>query len=152
MYILLFCFWLLLNGRLTAEIYLLGLAVTGALAWLEYALFGYRPKQELRAVRKAPLFLAYVFVLVWEIIKANFQVSKYVLFQKYKIAPKLVTFRTDLRTDFGRFLLANSITLTPGTITVRVEGDKLTVHCLDGAMLDCSENGVFQRWIRRLEA
>ena len=126
--------------------------MTGALAWLEYALFGYRPKQELRAVRKAPLFLAYVFVLVWEIIKANFQVSKYVLFQKYKITPKLVTFRTDLRTDFGRFLLANSITLTPGTITIRVEGDTLTVHCLDGAMLDCSENSTFQRWIRRLEA
>lgn len=152
MYILLLGFWLLLNGRLTAEILLLGLAVTGALAVLEYALFGYQPKQELRAIRKAPLFLAYVFVLVWEIIKANFQVSKYVLFKKYKVTPKLITFRTDLRTDFGRFLLANSITLTPGTITIRVEGDTLTVHCLDGAMLDCSENSTFQRWIRRLEA
>lgn len=152
MYILLFCFWLLLNGRLTAEIFLLGLAVTAALAWLEYTLFGYKPQQELRFVRKAPLFLAYVFVLVWEIIKANFQVSKYILFKKYRIAPKLVTFRTDLRTDFGRFLLANSITLTPGTITIRVEGDTLTVHCLEGSMLDCSENSTFQRWIRRLEA
>lgn len=152
MYILLFGFWLLLNGKLTAEVCLLGLAVTAALAALEYALFGYKPSQELRAVRKAPLLIAYVFVLVWEIIKANLQVSKYVLFRKYKVTPRLVTFRTDLRTDFGRFLLANSITLTPGTITIRVEGDTLTVHCLDGAMLDCSENSTFQRWIRRLEA
>ena len=66
--------------------------------------------------------------------------------------PPMVTFRTDIHTEFGRFLLANSITLTPGTITIRVEGNELTVHCLDGAMLDLSENGVFQRWIRRLEA
>lgn len=158
MYILLFCFWLLLNGRLTAEICLLGLAVTGALAWLEYALFGYRPKQELRAVRKAPLFLAYVFVLVWEIIKANFQVSKYVLFQKYKITPKLVTFRTDLRTDFGRFLLANSITLTPGTITMEVteqDGQNyFYVHWID-ASADGEEGtkaicGTMQKWLRRI--
>lgn len=152
MYILLFCFWLLLNGKLTAEVCLLGLAITAALAALEYGLFGYKPKQELRAIRKAPLFLAYVFVLLWEIVKAGLQVSKCVLFKKYKVTPKLVTFRTDLRTDFGRFLLANSITLTPGTITIRVEGDTLTVHCLDGSMLDCSENSTFQRWIRSLEA
>lgn len=152
MYILLFCFWLLLNGKLTAEVCLLGLAITAALAALEYGLFGYKPNRELRAIRKAPLFLAYVFVLLWEIVKAGLLVSKCVLFKKYTVTPKLVTFRTDLRTDFGRFLLANSITLTPGTITIRVEGDALTVHCLDGSMLDCSENSTFQRWIRRLEA
>ena len=64
----------------------------------------------------------------------------------------LVTFRTDLKTEFGRFLLANSITLTPGTITVQVKGDRLTVHCLDKSMLDTSDDGVFQRWIRKLEA
>ena len=63
-----------------------------------------------------------------------------------------MTFRTDLKTDYGKFLLANSITLTPGTITVQVEGDRLTVHCLDKSMLDTSPDGTFQRWIRRLEA
>lgn len=152
MYLLLFCFWLLLNGKLTAEICLLGAAVTAALGVLEYALFGYSPNRELRIIRKAPLFLAFLFVLIWEIIKANFTVIRIILFRRYKLTPKLVTFRTTLRTDLGRFLLANSITLTPGTITIRVEGDTLTVHCLDGSMLDCSENGTFQRWIRRLEA
>lgn len=152
MYVLLFCFWLLLNGNVTLEIVLLGLAVTALMALLEYTLFGYTPKTEGMLLRKAPVFCAYIPVLMWEILKAGWAVSKVVLFRRYKVTPALVTFRTDLKTEFGRFLLANSITLTPGTITVQVKGDRLTVHCLDKSMLDTSDDGVFQRWIRKLEA
>ena len=152
MYVLLFCFWLLLNGNVTLEIVLLGLAVTALMALLEYTLFGYTPKTEGMLLRKAPVFCAYIPVLLWEILKAGWAVSKVVLFRRYKVTPTLVTFRTDLKTEFGRFLLANSITLTPGTITVQVEGDRLTVHCLDKSMLDTSDDGVVQRWIRKLEA
>lgn len=152
MYVLLFCFWLLLNGNVTLEIVLLGLAVTALMALLEYTLFGYTPKTEGMLLRKAPVFCAYTPVLMWEILKAGWAVSKVVLFRRYKVTPTLVTFRTDLKTEFGRFLLANSITLTPGTITVQVKGDRLTVHCLDKSMLDTSDDGVFQRWIRKLEA
>ncbi len=151
MYVLLFCFWLLLNGNVTLEIVLLGLAVTALMALLEYTLFGYTPKTEGMLLRKAPVFCAYIPVLMWEILKAGWAVSKVVLFRRYKVTPTLVTFRTDLKTEFGRFLLANSITLTPGTITVQVKGDRLTVHCLDKSMLDTSDDGVFQRWIRKLE-
>lgn len=152
MYVLLFCFWLLLNGNVTLEIVLLGLAVTALMALLEYTLFGYTPKTEGMLLRKAPVFCVYIPVLMWEILKAGWAVSKVVLFRRYKVTPTLVTFRTDLKTEFGRFLLANSITLTPGTITVQVKGDRLTVHCLDKSMLDTSDDGVFQRWIRKLEA
>ena len=66
--------------------------------------------------------------------------------------PALVRFTTGLKTSFGRFMLANSITLTPGTITVKMDGDRLTVHCLKRSMLDTSPDSVFERWIRRLEA
>lgn len=151
MYLLLYCFWLLLNGKITAEILLLGLLIVAAIAWLEYKLFDFTPKNELTVWRKAPVFLAYLPVLIWEILKAGAVVSRDILFRHYKVTPSLVTFRTDLKTDFGRFLLANSITLTPGTITIRVEGSELTVHCLDKSMLDTSEDGVFQRWIRKME-
>lgn len=151
MYIVLFLFWLLLNGKLTLEVLLLGLAITALMAVLEWKLFGYGPKQELAVVRRAPVFCAYLPVLLWEIVKAGTVVGRDILFRRYKLTPTLVRFRTDLKTDFGRFLLANSITLTPGTITVSVEGDKLTVHCLDKSMLDTSPDGTFQRWIRKME-
>lgn len=151
MYILLFCFWLLLNGKITAEILLIGLAITAAMGFLESRLFGYGISSEVKLLRKAPVFFAYIFVLLWEILKAGWVVSRDILFRRYVVTPTLVTFQTDLKSDFGRFLLANSITLTPGTITVEVEENRLTVHCLDKSMLDTSEDGVFQRWIRKLE-
>ena len=151
MYIVLFLFWLLLNGKVTAEVIGLGTLITALMGALEWKLFGYGPRQELAVVRKTPVFCAYLPVLFWEIIKAGIVVARDILFRRYKLTPTLVTFRTDLKTDFGRFLLANSITLTPGTITVQVEGDKLTVHCLDKSMLDISPQGTFQRWIRKME-
>ena len=151
MYTVLFLFWLLLNGKLTAEVVGLGLVITALMAMLEWKLFGYSVKQELTILRKAPVFCAYLPVLFWEILKAGTVVGRDIVFRRYKLTPTLVSFHTDLKTDFGRFLLANSITLTPGTITVQVEGDKLTVHCLDKSMLDTSPDGTFQRWIRKME-
>lgn len=151
MYILLFLFWLLLNGKLTVEVVGLGLVIVALMAALEWSLFHYGPAQELRVLRKVPVFCAYLPVLVWEILKAGLVVGRDILFRRYRLTPTLVTFRANLNTDFGRFLLANSITLTPGTITVQVEGNQLTVHCLDKSMLDTSPGGTFQRWIRKME-
>ena len=151
MYILLFLFWLLLNGKLTVEVVGLGLVIVALMAALEWSLFHYGPAQELRVLRKVPVFCAYLPVLVWEILKAGLVVGRDILFRRYRLTPTLVTFRADLNTNFGRFLLANSITLAPGTITVQVEGNQLTVHCLDKSMLDTSPDGTFQRWIRKME-
>ena len=151
MYIILFLFWLLLNGKVTWEVIGLGAAVVALMGLLEWRLFGYSPRQELTLVRRAPVFCAYIPVLFWEIIKAGCVVGRDILFRRYKLTPTLVTFRTELKTDYGKFLLANSITLTPGTITVQVEGDKLIVHCLDKSMLDTTPDGTFQRWIRKME-
>lgn len=152
MYLLLYVFWLILNGRLTWEVVLLGLAVTAALGALAYVLFGYTPRREWRIVKKIPLFICYVFVLLWEILKANWAVLGFIVNEHRAIEPALVRFTTSLRTRFGRFMLANSITLTPGTITVKMDGDRVTVHCLKRSMLDTSPNSVFERWISRLEA
>ena len=152
MYILLFCFWILLNGKITLEICLLGLAVTAAIGLMLWPLMHYTPKKELRLLKKVPLFVIYAAVLFWEIVKANLAMFRYILNPRKPAGPTLITFDAQLSTDFGRFMLANSITLTPGTITVSTDGNRFTVHCLEQGMLDCSPDGVFQRWIRRLEA
>lgn len=152
MYLLIFSFWLILNGKITVEICLLGIGITVLLGILMYVLFHYTPKREWKVLKKVPLFVCYVFVLLWQIIKANAVMLRCILGKKDAIEPTLVTFHTSLKTGFGRFMLANSITLTPGTITVKMEKDCLTVHCLRRSMLDASDNSVFVRWIRRLEA
>ena len=152
MYLLLFGLWFLLNGRFTFELLCFGLGLTGLLALVMNALFGYTSRKELRLWRKLPLALAYLAVLFWEICKAALGVLLRILFPRGRIHPALVRIRVDLRSELARYILANSITLTPGTICVETQGDVLTVHCLDVAMLENTENGVFVRLLRRLEA
>ena len=79
-------------------------------------------------------------------------VLKLILFPRCKVQPSLVDIRVDLRTEFAKYVLANSITLTPGTISVETRGDVMTVHCLDRSMLENTENGIFVRLLRRMEA
>lgn len=152
MYLLLFGLWLLLNGRLTPELLLFGLALTALLALGMKALYGYGLKKELRIWRKLPLALAYLAVLLWEICKAALRVLGYILLSRRKVHPTLVSIRIDLHSEFAKYVLANSITLTPGTLSVQTQGNVMTVHCLDLAMLENTENGVFVRLLRRLEA
>ena len=152
MYLLLFCLWLIWNGSVTWEIVLFGLFLTAAIGLLCYLLFGYTPKKDLRYLKRIPLFLIYVPILVAEIIRSNFAVMGLILNRKKPAKKSLVVFDTELKTRFGQFLLANSITLTPGTITVRVENGRFTVHCLDRGMIEGVKDGLLYRLVRKMEA
>lgn len=152
MYLLIFALWLIFNGKITVEILLFGLAITFGLGLAVKLLLGYGPQKELRLYRVLPLFLLYLLVLLWEVLKANLYVIGLILRGRRALDPALIRIRVDLKTEFGRFILANSITLTPGTLTVESEGDVLTIHCLHPALLENTESGVFVRLLRRMEA
>ena len=79
---------------------------------------------------RLPSFLAYWVWLIWEIAKANVQVIRACLKPELDIAPALVKVKTRCRSDMSKALFANSITLTPGTVSVELEGDKILVHAL----------------------
>ena len=70
---------------------------------------------------------------------------------KRAIDPVLVTVRVPLRTEFARFMLANSITLTPGTITVDADSDRFTVHCLHGRLIAGIEDSTFVHLLQKME-
>lgn len=152
MLLFLYLIWLILNGGLTLEICLLGLGLIALLALVVWILFDYSWQTELRFWRRLPFFLAFVGVLIWKILLANLDVLQIILFREKKIQPVLVRCHTCLKTEFCRFLLANSITLTPGTITVSMQDDLLTIHCLRKNMLEDTEHGLIVRLLQRLEA
>ena len=152
MLLFLYLIWLILNGGLTLEICLLGLGLIALLALAVWILFDYSWQTELRFWRRLPFFLAFVCVLIWKILLANLDVLQIILFREKKIQPVLVRCHTCLKTEFCRFLLANSITLTPGTITVSMQDDLLTIHCLRKNMLEDTEHGLIVRLLQRLEA
>jgi len=140
MFFLLYGFWVLLMGAWTAEIAIVGLFVAGLVYAFACAFMGYSPKKEWAIARRAGRILKYFVYLVGEVFKSAWAVIKLIWSPKLVTEPKLASFRTKLRTDAGKVVLANSITMTPGTITVDVRGDKFLIHCLD-AEFDVGQEG-----------
>ena len=130
MAILLFLLWIIWNGRVSVEILLFGVALTAAVLLFAIKVLGYSLESERRIWRNFPLFLLCVLTLIAEIFKASFTVAKLAYDPSGKPDPVIVEFHSGLPTDFQNVLLANSITLTPGTFTLIQEGDRFVVHCL----------------------
>lgn len=151
MYIVLFLMWIIFNGNITLEIVLFGLAIAALMYAFLCKFMNYSIRKDLFLCKKSLRILQYVLVLVWEIVKANATVMHMILSPRFHNEPVLVKFKTDLKSSMTRAVLANSITLTPGTITVSLEGDEYTVHCLDKRLAEGIESSVFVRLLHKLE-
>ena len=127
--LLLFGTWLLLTADLAPENLLIGAGASVLISLM------FRRVEVLRGIRLSPksfvFFVLYVFVLLFEIIKANLDVARRVVMPRIPINPGIVEVKTRLKTPIARMVLANSITLTPGTLTVAVAKDTLLVHWID---------------------
>lgn len=123
-------FWLLLVGTLDRQELVAGLLVAAAAAALAA---GRAPiLGGIRVTPAAPLaFVRYLIALLVALLRANLDMARRVLSPSLPIRPAMVRVTTALRSDLGRLVLANSITLTPGTLAVDVEGDALLVHWVD---------------------
>lgn len=152
MFLILFGLWVIFNGKWTTEIALLGVAVSGLIYAFTCAFIGLSPRKELRYLRNAGRGLAYLWLLLREIFKANWQVLRLIWSPRMEVEPELHTFHTKVKSDFGKAILANSITLTPGTITVHVRDDLFMVHCLDRELADGLEDSEFEQRLEKMEA
>lgn len=127
MFATLLLFWLMLMGRLTVDI-----LVVGVLASLVIALLypnGLSFFTELRAAPEAFIAgLRYYGYFFKELVKSNLRLTAIVLSPSLPIKPGIVKVRTRLKSRMGRLMLANSITLTPGTLTVEMDGEWMYVH------------------------
>jgi multicomponent Na+:H+ antiporter subunit E len=124
----LFGFWLLLSGIYTPFLVLSGLAAAIAVALLA-------SRMELADREGHPVHLALAVLTYWpwllkEIVKSGWQVTRIILHPRLPISPTFVRFKPSQRTDVALATHANSITLTPGTITVEAGRDEFLVHAL----------------------
>ena len=151
MYILYFILWVIFNGNITLEICLFGLVIAAVIFAFTCRFMDYGIAKEKKLYMRSFKFFRYVCVLVKEIVKANFAVIHMILSEKEEVEPALVDFEADMKTTTGKALLANAITLTPGTITVSLEGSKYTVHCLDESLAEGMDRSVFVKMLKDLE-
>ncbi len=152
MYVIFFLLWIIFNGRVTTEIVIFGLVIAAALYGFICRFMDFSPRRELEYLKKGGYLLQYLYHLIKEIIIANFATTKLICATGRVVEPALIEFETHFKNDTSRFLLANSITLTPGTITVAVEGDRFIVHCLDRTLAEGIESSVFVKLLEKIEA
>ncbi len=151
MIIVFFLVWIIFNGRITTEIVLMGVAIAALMYGFVCKFMDFSWEREKSFYKKAVFLVSYIAILVKEIVKANLTVMHMIVTQKELMEPVIVKFRTHLQTEWCRVLLANSITLTPGTITVSLEGDEYVVHCLDKTLAEGMEDSIFVKMLEEME-
>ena len=148
MFILLLLFWLMLIGT-TVETLIFGIIISAVVYFLMYKLFGITPKKELRHICLLWYAPAFAVLMLWEVIKANLAVIGTVFRSRQ---PSVIVKKTfGLKTEFARAVLANSITLTPGTITVDVSGNDFIVHGLNASFINGLDDWSVLRLLLKIE-
>lgn len=150
MYLLYFILWVIFNGNLTLEIAIFGIVIAAAIFAFTCKFMDYSLEKEILLYKNLPHILHYVGVLVIEIVKANFAVIHLILSEKEEPEPTLVSFSSERKTAVGKTLLANAITLTPGTITVSLEENEYTVHCLDKSFAAGMDKSIFVTLLEKM--
>lgn len=151
MYVLFLVAWIIFNGNITLEILIFGVVIAAVMLAFMCKFMDYSLKKELNVYKKSIWGFVYIGVLIREIIKSNLAIIPRILTVEEEMEPVIVKFRTTLKSDFTKMLLANSITLTPGTITVALEDDEYTIHCLDTSLADGLEQSDFEKALKKLE-
>lgn len=128
LWVILFAVWLLLSGHYTPLLIGFGMGSCALVVYIAMRMDV--ADHEGVPIDWAGRFLLFLPWLLKEILVANINVAKIILSPSLPISPIMVVFRSTQKTDLGRALYANSITLTPGTISTGVEGDRVEVHAL----------------------
>ena len=145
MLLLFFILWIILNGRVTLELVLLGIPIAAAVFLFARAAFGYSVRTEGYVLKYLPLTVLYLINLMVEIIRASLNVIAIIINPSRKPDPVLIEFDSGLPTEFQNVVLANSITLTPGTITIDITEDGIfSVHALTKDVRDGVLDGSMQ--------
>lgn len=129
MFIVLFAFWMVMSGRTETKFIVYGILTAAVVSWITYPLLLVPNKDNTKRYfvfgASIPKFIGYFFWLMWQLVLANVDVFLATTSQEMAIDPKIVRFYFRADNPMATVVLANSITLTPGTVTVNVTDDGL---------------------------
>jgi multicomponent Na+:H+ antiporter subunit E len=149
--LLFFVFWIAVSGSLHWQQLLIGAAASLFVAYFNRSLLIAPAERPPVHIKNLLRLAAYVLRLLFDIVRANCQVAWIVIQPRMPSAPRLVTLEVDLPSAGSRVLLANSITLTPGTLTVLAEGNQYLVHALTPGAGEGLEDWDLIKKLKRME-
>ena len=154
LFILSFVFWLLLTFDLSLSNLVAG-GVAALITSLMFTKYFFHKVVKFIQPQRYFWFIIYLVIFTWECIKANFDVAYRVLHPAMPIKPGIVKVKLELKSEFARTMLANSITMTPGTISVDLVDDILFVHWIyvrseDPDVYSQKIAGKFEKYIKKI--
>lgn len=144
-------FWLMLSEKVSFEILIFGGLVCLLVYYFNRTNFQKRKFNTKKSIKNIKYWIKYFFILLKEIIFSNIHVAKIVLSKDMKISPQFTNIRTSIKGNNNRVILANSITLTPGTLTAQLDDDTLLVHCLEKEYVEDLSNSKFEKILEKVE-
>ncbi len=134
--VILFVLWMALTGSLELSNITVGVLISLSVALLQTRLF---VSDDFKIIN--PIWgLVYLWVLFKNLWLSNLRIAKRTLSKDMKLSPAIVAVKTELKSDWKKLLLANSITLTPGTLTLDIKEDRLYIHVIEYREGDCKED------------
>jgi multicomponent Na+:H+ antiporter subunit E len=154
LFILSMILWIMLTFEFTIANIVVG-AVASLLTAALFTRFFIKNIYKLLQPHRYFWFIVYLFVFLWECLKANIDVAYRVLHPAMPIRPGIVKVKTSLKSDMAKMLLANSITMTPGTISVDIIDDCLYIHWIyisseDPEVYTPIITGAFEKYIKKI--
>jgi len=124
---LLFLMWIILTAKLEIANVVIGLGVSFSVTLLYLKMFHHEKFESINLYWLG----VYVLVLIKNLLISNLQIAKRTLSKDMQLAPAIVEVKTELKSEWKKLLLANSVTLTPGTLTLEVKDDMLYIHIIE---------------------
>lgn len=144
-------YWMILSESRDLQTIIIGIMLCTGITLINAKFSIINTNKQKILMKRIKYLLIYIFILLKEIVIANFHVAKKVLSPSMDISPTVVTINTRLKSDFYRMIFANSITLTPGTLTVAMENETLTIHCLEKGYVEGLINSQFEEILLKVE-
>ncbi len=146
--IILAVFFILFTEQLDLTIIIAALLISSVIAFMNR---GEIAGIQYFKIKTIPLWITFILILVKEVVIANIQVAKIALSVHMPIEPKIVTYKSQLSGGMFLTILANSITLTPGTMSVDLEGNTFLIHCLNEDYAQGLIDNHFEKMLLRIE-
>jgi multicomponent Na+:H+ antiporter subunit E len=154
-FFILYVLWILLTWSFTLQELIAGAVISFMAEVLLGDIFPYEAVKVFYRPRRLFWLFCYMWVFLWAMVKANFDVAYRVLNIYMPIKPGIVKVRTNLKSNMARTFLANSITLTPGTMTVDMIDDHIYIHWINVVSADIQKDteiivGSFEKYLERI--
>ena len=148
--LIIFAFWIFLSGEFSFILLLSGIISSLLVSYISHDLLIGNGDMKLGFIRTIR-FIRFLPWLLWQIVLANIDLALRTLHPKMPINPMLINFKNNLKTDLGMVILANSITLTPGTVTIDVNENEFLVHVISEKAAQSLISGEMQARVKKIE-